>query len=87
MAGPFGFYGRNSGAWEPVSLLGHPRSAQPGKIACLDQGTDPGYSPIFDGPEPGDAGVTVIADERARFGKFDGSSFHIIIKSIAGSKE
>src|SRR5437762_13139343 len=66
----------------PTSFLRHPGLAQTGEIGGFDQGADVGHSPRFGGPQAGDAGITIVADQHAGFRELGGGALVVALVSI-----
>ena len=81
----YGFrYARNSRKTER-SFLRQPGLAETGKIRGFDQGAHFRNPPRFDGPQASDAGVTIVADQPARFGELGCGAFELAFESMGTS--
>src|SRR5947209_3451071 len=71
----------------PKSFLPDPGLAETSEIGTFDQGTHLRHAPGCNRPEAGDAGITIVADQAARFGEFGGRALHVAFQGIGGGEE
>src|SRR5215831_5172250 len=69
------------------SFFRHPGLSQSCEICALDQGSNLQHPPRSGGPQAGDAGVAIVADQPAGVGELSSSAFAVAFESIGGGEE
>src|SRR5215472_12225512 len=71
----------------PILFLRNTGLAKTGEICGFDQRADLRLSPRFDCPQPGDAGVTIVTYQTARFGELCSSAVVVAFESMGSGQK